>query len=210
MCGVLKEKNAFPHLIFQVFPKDRERLIDMYIKGLEIEEHKDKPSKNCSGGTKRKISYIISSMDRGAILTTHSMEEADALCSRVGIMVKGSLRCIGSCQHLKNKYGGGYKLEIKVKGVSTETNGETSEDKKKEVHQLIKDIFYDAEIDEEFGDRIIYKISQHNMKSLGKCFAVMEKGKSESKIEKYSLSQTTLEQVFLKFARLQEEDTEEM
>jgi ABC-type multidrug transport system ATPase subunit len=29
---------------------------------------------------------------RGAILTTHSMEEADALCSRVGIMVKGELR----------------------------------------------------------------------------------------------------------------------
>ena len=31
---------------------------------------------------------------RGAILTTHSMEEADALCSRVGIMVKGELRWV--------------------------------------------------------------------------------------------------------------------
>ena len=31
-------------------------------------------------------------VDRGAILTTHSMEEADALCTRVGIMVKGELR----------------------------------------------------------------------------------------------------------------------
>ena len=31
---------------------------------------------------------------RGAILTTHSMEEADALCSRLGIMVKGELRCV--------------------------------------------------------------------------------------------------------------------
>lgn len=30
--------------------------------------------------------------NRGAILTTHSMEEADALCSRVGIMVKGQLK----------------------------------------------------------------------------------------------------------------------
>ena len=30
--------------------------------------------------------------DRGAILTTHSMEEADALCSKVGIMVQGALR----------------------------------------------------------------------------------------------------------------------
>ena len=33
-------------------------------------------------------------IDRGAILTTHSMEEADALCTRVGIMVKGELRYI--------------------------------------------------------------------------------------------------------------------
>ena len=31
---------------------------------------------------------------RGAILTTHSMEEADALSSRVGIMVKGELRYV--------------------------------------------------------------------------------------------------------------------
>ena len=32
--------------------------------------------------------------NRGAILTTHSMEEADALCSRVGIMVKGQLKWV--------------------------------------------------------------------------------------------------------------------
>ena len=77
--------------------------------------------------------------DRGAVLTTHSMEEADALCNRVGIMVKGELRyrrdrsvscakaqstpfvcrCLGSTQHLKNKYGGGYMLEIKLKHALT-------------------------------------------------------------------------------------------
>ena len=34
--------------------------------------------------------------DRGAILTTHSMEEADALCNRVGIMVKGELRLLAT------------------------------------------------------------------------------------------------------------------
>ena len=34
--------------------------------------------------------------DRGAILTTHSMEEADALCNRVGIMVKGELRSLAT------------------------------------------------------------------------------------------------------------------
>lgn len=41
------------------------------------------------------------------VLSSHSMEECEAVCTRVGIMVKGSLRCIGSVQYLKSKYGGG-------------------------------------------------------------------------------------------------------
>ncbi|KAK1383619.1 hypothetical protein POM88_021354 [Heracleum sosnowskyi] len=39
------------------------------------------------------------------ILTTHSMNEAQALCTRTGIMVGGRLRCIGSSQHLKTRFG---------------------------------------------------------------------------------------------------------
>jgi len=37
------------------------------------------------------------------ILTTHSMEEAEALCTRIGIMVNGRLKCLGTPQHLKSK-----------------------------------------------------------------------------------------------------------
>ena len=40
----------------------------------------------------KSVKIFLFQGDRGAILTTHSMEEADALCSRVGIMVKGELR----------------------------------------------------------------------------------------------------------------------
>ncbi|CAE7225327.1 ABCA1 [Symbiodinium microadriaticum] len=46
------------------------------------------------------------------ILTTHNMEEAEALCSRVGIMVGGRLRCFGSNQRLKARFGQGYQLEM--------------------------------------------------------------------------------------------------
>ncbi|VDM79665.1 unnamed protein product [Strongylus vulgaris] len=35
------------------------------------------------------------------------MEECEALCTRIAIMDKGQIRCIGSKQHLKNKYGMG-------------------------------------------------------------------------------------------------------
>lgn len=40
----------------------------MYLKGLEIEEHRDKQTKECSGGTKRKLSYIISMLGKLASL----------------------------------------------------------------------------------------------------------------------------------------------
>jgi len=49
---------------------------------------------------------------RSVVLTTHSMEEADALCSRIGIMVNGELQCIGTSQRLKDRFGGGYEIEL--------------------------------------------------------------------------------------------------
>lgn len=51
------------------------------------------------------------------ILTTHSMEECEALCPRIGIMAGGNLRCLGSAQQLKSKFGQGYQVELKIKNV---------------------------------------------------------------------------------------------
>jgi ATP-binding cassette subfamily A (ABC1) protein 3 len=42
---------------------------------------------------------------RCVVLTSHSMEECEALCQKVGIMVKGQFKCIGSIQHLKSRFG---------------------------------------------------------------------------------------------------------
>ena len=52
------------------------------------------------------------------VLTTHSMEEAEALCTKMGIMVDGQFKCFGSSQHIKNKYGMGFELEIKIRPLS--------------------------------------------------------------------------------------------
>ena len=41
------------------------------------------------------------------VLTSHSMEECEALCTRLGILAAGRLRCLGSVQHLKNRFGAG-------------------------------------------------------------------------------------------------------
>jgi ATP-binding cassette subfamily A (ABC1) protein 3 len=49
------------------------------------------------------------------------MEEAEALCSKMGIMAKGGIfKCFGSSQHIKNKYGVGFEVEIKIQIPSRE------------------------------------------------------------------------------------------
>lgn len=49
------------------------------------------------------------------VLTTHSMEEAEALSTKLAIMVEGKIKCIGPVQKLKNKYGKGFEIETKFR-----------------------------------------------------------------------------------------------
>jgi len=43
------------------------------------------------------------------------MEEAEALSTKMGIMVKGGIfKCFGSSQHIKNKFGVGFEVEVKL------------------------------------------------------------------------------------------------
>jgi ABC-type multidrug transport system ATPase subunit len=48
------------------------------------------------------------------------MEEAEALCSKITIQVDGQLRCFGSSQHVKSRYGSGYEVPVKFKAVTEE------------------------------------------------------------------------------------------
>lgn len=42
------------------------------------------------------------------------MEEAEYLSTKIAIQVEGLLKALGSVQHIKNKFGNGYELEIKT------------------------------------------------------------------------------------------------
>ncbi|KAF8767183.1 ATP-binding cassette sub-family A member 3 like protein [Argiope bruennichi] len=79
----------------------------------------DEPTAGVDPVSRRKIWNIISQArnDTGAaiLLTSHSMEESEALCNRLAIMVNGCFRCLGSIQQLKTKYGQGYIVIIKLK-----------------------------------------------------------------------------------------------
>ena len=43
------------------------------------------------------------------------MEECEALCDRLAIMVNGQFQCFGNIPHLKNKFGQGFTVLVKLK-----------------------------------------------------------------------------------------------
>lgn len=55
------------------------------------------------------------------------MDECEALCTRLGIMVAGQFKCLGNIQHLKCKFGSGYILTLKMKRVPEEEESEHEE-----------------------------------------------------------------------------------
>lgn len=72
----------------------------------------DEPTTGLDPVNKRFIWTMIQNIkkDKSVILTTHSMEEADFLSDRIGVIVEGKFNCIGSPLELKLTYGSGYLL----------------------------------------------------------------------------------------------------
>ena len=78
----------------------------------------DEPTTGMDPAARRYLWTVIkNARDLGMtiVLTTHSMEECEALATKLGIMVNGQLKCLGSVQHLKSKFGKGYTLILKCK-----------------------------------------------------------------------------------------------
>ncbi|CAM9687490.1 unnamed protein product [Bubo scandiacus] len=142
----------------------------------------------------KMIRAALKTKETGALLTTHYMEEAEAVCDRVAIMVSGKLRCIGSIQYLKNKFGKGYLLEIKVK------NPEHTD----LLHAEILRIFPSAARQERFPSLLVYKVPMEDALPLSQSFSKLEEAKRNFNLEEYSFSLNTLAQVFLELSREQE------
>ncbi|KAF1321194.1 Abc transporter a family member 1, partial [Globisporangium splendens] len=206
------------------------------------------------------------------VLTTHSMEESEALCSRVGIMVGGRMRCLGSVQHLKTRFGDGLVLDVKLATLTPEELHEmvdqhfgggdtylTPADLKEKCRSfgnaklaervvashptgynlaaaMERDGFVRAEafcswcveetrfdvlndfLKKSFGaDGVVVMERQNDFcrlklrgsndqLKLSKVFALVESVKTTMHVREYSVSQTTLEQIFNQFASQQAEE----
>ncbi|XP_034959956.1 cholesterol transporter ABCA5 isoform X2 [Zootoca vivipara] len=163
----------------------------------------DEPSTGMDPNAKqhmwKAIRAAFKNKERAAILTTHYMEEAEAVCDRVAFLVSGKLRCIGTVQHLKSKFGRGYFLEMKLRHVPLT-------EKKEHLQREILRIFPNGSHQESFESILAYKIPKEDVHSLALSFSKLEEAKHAFDVEEYSFSQATLEQVFVELAKEQEEE----
>jgi ABC-type multidrug transport system ATPase subunit len=108
-------------------------------------------------------------------------------------MVNGRLVCLGSPQELKSKYGQGYKLKIRL-----------GQAERSALISVINDSFPSALIEEEHLNSIICRLPPEL--KLSQVFEKMEMIRSNIDIDDYSLSQTTLDDVFIYFVSDQRSD----
>ncbi|ORX41365.1 P-loop containing nucleoside triphosphate hydrolase protein [Piromyces finnis] len=227
------ELTLFEHLVMFIYlrgftKKESKYYANQYIKYCKLEDHRNKYPYELSGGTKRKLCILLalitfsnkimldepsSGMDpstrryiwnvlqnyiknenSSVIITTHAMEEAEVLCDRIGILVNGELQCIGSANHLKLKFNDIYILEIQCNDTDL-----LNSMIKKDLEILNKDNVI-CEVKSKNRIKYTFQITS----DFSKIFEIMEDYKIKNVVHDYSFSQTTLEDIFLKFAKLQQ------
>ena len=219
-----EELTAAQHLSFYARFKGMARAdVDGYVAAalaqFGLENEADEPVGTFSGGMKRRVSVAISAMadptvvyldepttgmdplhrrqvwdmiqqlrdERIMVLTTHSMEEADALGDQIAIMANGKLRALGSSIFLKSKFGRGYQI-----GLISAPEDAT------EVERLVDEQLPGAEIVSASAGNLAISLGTRLLSRVPAFFRGMQDGELAQYVKEWSLSNTRLEEVFLR------------
>ncbi|KAI5091183.1 ATP-binding cassette sub-family A member 12 [Silurus meridionalis] len=153
----------------------------------------DEPSSGMDPRSKRHLWKIISEEVMGkcaVVLTSHSMEECEALCTRLAIMVQGQFRCLGSLQHIKNRFGSGFTVKMYL--TSTSCDVET-------ISTFMQEHFPSTYLKDHHSSMVVYHVPVAPG-GVADIFDQLESNKAALQIKHFSVSQTTLDEVFINFA----------
>jgi ATP-binding cassette subfamily A (ABC1) protein 3 len=179
----------------------------------------DEPSSGMDAAAKRVMWKTLAAVvpGRSLLLTTHSMEEADALADRAGIMSRRML-AMGTSDYLRKKHGNSYYLHLIMKSAP-----HTSDDEISKVRSWILDTFPGAIIeDKTYHGQIRFSVPNETSSTkgetqieidvdeissadsvgrptggIGSLITILEDNRELLGLEHYSVSPTTLDQVFL-------------
>lgn len=154
----------------------------------------DEPSTGLDPASRRLLwDAVLTAKQRSSvILTTHSMEEADALCERVAIMVEGRIRCIGAPKELSSRFGNFFVVQVTTPATDHQM-------------QLVRQLLQQLSA----GVRFVYAMNGSQKYELPKAdtslqqiFLAVRQAKREGllHIMECAVSNATLEQAFLAVA----------
>ncbi|XP_014485767.1 PREDICTED: ATP-binding cassette sub-family A member 1-like [Dinoponera quadriceps] len=156
----------------------------------------DEPTTGVDPAARRSLWNTLQSCQaagQAIILTSHSMEECEALCNRLVIMVKGQLVCIGASQELKQRFGAGYDIHVKL-------NPDRTDEEAESIKNIIESSLTCDIRDENLG-LLAYHVTDCDT-TWEKMYNTMDDVKRRYNcIEDYAVLSATLEQLFIQFAR---------
>lgn len=172
----------------------------------------DEPSSGMDAAAKRVMWKTLAAIvpGRSILLTTHSMEEADALADRAGIMARRML-AMGTSEGLRRKYGGWWYVHLVLKSAPHTLDTEITSLRSWVSHSFpgakIEDKTYHGQIrfsvpvsdrpETELDSDQITNTPNLNGDGVGAIITMLEENRQAMGLEHYSVSPTTLDQVFL-------------
>ncbi|XP_063266240.1 ATP-binding cassette sub-family A member 9-like isoform X2 [Prinia subflava] len=123
---------------------------------------------------------------RATLVTTHSMEEADAQADRKAFLSSGRLQSVGSSLYLKRKWGIGYHLRMHI----------NEQCEPELVSSVVRQYIPGAVLKEQKRDELCFRLPLENTDSFPDLFRHLESSLLQGVVN-YEVTRTTLEDVFL-------------
>lgn len=164
----------------------------------------DEPSSALDANAKRNMWRCLQSVGKGraVVLTTHSMEEADALADRIGI-VSSRMLALGEREDLKRRAGDSFHIHLVARSAPR-----TTEQELQRMRDWIAGTFANAKISRETqGGQIRFEVPSEG-RSLGGLIQLLERVKDELGVEFYTVGKATLDEVFENIVKRYGEYTE--
>ncbi|KAH8259580.1 hypothetical protein KR026_006995, partial [Drosophila bipectinata] len=149
----------------------------------------DEPSSGVDPASRRHIWNIyqgLASQNKSVLLTSHSMDEINALCSKIVILVDGKISAMGSNQNVKDKITQYLVIKMTVKA--------TQEDSIQLIFVIIY-LNFDYREKYEFSGRLVFRIPNKDIK-LSEVYGLLEKNRNSWQLLDYFASQPTFDDVF--------------
>jgi len=124
LIGLEKEAQKYPHMLSG--GNLRKLSSSLAIIGCQKCSFFDEPSVGLDPENRRKLWAVLQKLLQDThgsiILSTHRMDEAESLCSTLGILICGQLFAYGTPASLKRGYGKGYRIYVKYDEKQNFTN----------------------------------------------------------------------------------------